>query len=191
MRILFCVPQDMLHLHNKFLEEIRSYFPHLEIIGGLPKSNDIYDDLLPKLLIMDDLMSEMFREAEMTHLFTRLSRHNNISLVFTTQNYFDSGHTKTIVRQCNVQIIFDNPMDKVLTRSIGGTIVPKQPDFLNNCFDSLRHFFPLEKYPYVMIDGNANKNMNDIMFRSHIFPDEANQIKPICFFVNPQYSKKR
>ena len=64
IRILLFVPQDMLHLHNKFLEEVRSYFPHLEVIGGLPKSNDIYDDLLPKLLIMDDLMSELFREAE-------------------------------------------------------------------------------------------------------------------------------
>ena len=181
----------MLHLHNKFLEEVRSYFPHLEIVGGLPKSNVINDDLLPKLLIMDDLMSEIFRDPQMADLFTRLSRHNSVSLVFTTQNYFDSGHSKTIVRQCNVQIIFENPMDKVLTRSIGNTIVPKQPDFLNNCFDSLRHFFPQEKFPYILIDGNSNKNMNGIMFRSRIFPDQANDIKPICFFVNSHYIKKR
>ena len=181
----------MLHLHNKFLEDLRSYFPHLEVIGGLPKSNEINDDLLPKLVIMDDLMSEMFRDPLMTDLFTRLSRHNSVSLVCTTQNYFDSGNSKTIVRQCNVQVIFENPMDKVLTRSIGSAIVPKQPDFLNNCFDSLRHFFPLEKFPYILIDGNANKNMKGIMFRSHVFPDFSNEIKPICFFVNPQYIKKR
>jgi hypothetical protein len=180
----------MVHLHQQFFDELRKDFPHLELIAGLPKMNDLFEDKLPKLILMDDLMTEIFKEPLMTTLFTRLSRHSSITLVFSTQNYFDSGNTKTIVRNCNIKIIFDDPMDKVLIRSIGSTTMPKQPDFLNNCFDSLRHFFPKEKYPYILIDGQANKFMENIMFRSHIFPNELNEIKPICFFANPHYNKK-
>jgi len=189
--VVYCLPQDMLHLHHKYIDELKSYFPQLEIIGGLPKASNMFGDKLPKLIIMDDLMTDLFKDPGMTDLFSRHSRHNNISLIFTTQNFYDNGSTKTIVRQCNVQVIFDNPMDKVLTRSIGSAITTQQPDFLNNCFQSLRHFFPEEKYPYILIDGSASKKMNDIMFRSHIFPDESNDIQPICFFQNPQYNKKR
>lgn len=181
----------MIHQHRVYCDVLKGFFPNLEVIGGLPKSHNIFGDGFQKLVILDDLMTEIFRSSEMISLFSRLSRHGNTSLVFTTQNYFDSQGNKTIVRQCNVQVIFSDTLDKVMTRTIGSKITTKQPDFLNNCFDALRFYFPKEKHPYILIDGTANKHMNGIMFRSHIFPNELNEINPLCFFENPQYTKKR
>ena len=179
----------MVDLHQKFTEELKTYFPHLELILGLPKMSQLFDDKLPKLVIMDDLMRQIFNNSQMLDLFTTLSRHNSISLVFSTQNYFDTGSSKTIVRQCNSKVIFDNTMDKVLTRNIGSELVPRQPDFLNNCFDSLRHYFEDEKFPYIVVDGQSHKHMKNLLFRSRIFPNEHDKINPICFFPNPNYVK--
>lgn len=161
--------------------------PQLEMVHGLPQQKDLVSDRLPKLIIMDDLMAEIFRDPRMTTLFTQLSHHNSISIIFTTQNYFETGNSKTIVRNCTAKVIFNDPMDKVLIRNIAAGC--SNSDFLFNCFSTLEHFFPEETHPYILIDGVSGKHMKRMMFRSHIFPDENNEIKPICFFVNPLCKK--
>lgn len=191
-RVLYCIPVEMIHAHRVFCDVLKTFFPNLEVVGGLPKAHNVFNDGdFQKLVIIDDLMIEIFRSSEMTNLFSRLSSHGNTSVVFTTQNFFESQNNKTIVRMCNAQVIFNNNMDKVMIRNIGSMITTRQPDFLNNCFETLRFYFPKEKHPYILIDGTADQHMNGIMFRSHIFPNQLNEINPLCFFVNPQYNKKR
>ena len=52
MRILYCVPEDAAHLHEKYIEKLQKEYKFIEIIKGLPQTNDISDDTLPKLIIM-------------------------------------------------------------------------------------------------------------------------------------------
>jgi hypothetical protein len=46
------VPEDAAHLHEKYFEKLQKEYKFIEIIKGLPQTNDISDDTLPKLIIM-------------------------------------------------------------------------------------------------------------------------------------------
>lgn len=179
-----------MHLHQQFYKQLKTIFPQIELITGLPKMNEIDQDKLPKLILLDDLMGEIFDSPSMCALFTQISHHASISIIFTSQNYFDTGSKKTIMRNCNYKIVFKDPTDQGVLHSIGRAMVPKQPNFLNTCFDSLKHYFPAAKCPYLLIDGAADETMEGIYFRTNIFPDDDLTIRPICFFPNPQYKKK-
>jgi hypothetical protein len=46
------VPEDAAHLHEKYIKKLQKEYKFIEIIKGLPQTNDISDDTLPKLIIM-------------------------------------------------------------------------------------------------------------------------------------------
>ncbi len=132
----------MMHIHKRYIDELTTYFPQIELISGLPKTSQLFDNSLPKLLVMDDLMREINADKNIPDLFTRFSRHTNTTLVYCTQNYFDTGNSRILTRKCNVQVFFDDPLDKTYIRNISAKVVSGQSSsFLSNCLDSLRHFY--------------------------------------------------
>ncbi len=62
----------------------------------------------------------------------------------------------------------------------------KSPNFLNNCFATLDHYFRGNRFLYILIDGHTKSPMTELRIRSQIFPGPDNQIRPICFFANPK-----
>ena len=63
----------------------------IECREGLPESNDWMNDPKPKLIIIDDLMRESSSGGAIVNLFTKGSHHNNLSVIFITQNIFNQG----------------------------------------------------------------------------------------------------
>lgn len=125
----------------------------------------------------------MLSSKFMDQVFSMDSHHQSCSIIFTGQNYFESqGKSKTSIRQCNYNVLFDSTMDKSMLNTIGCRISPSQPSILNDCFLKLKKTFPLDKHRYLFIDGDAKSSLIDLPIRSHIFPDESGEIEPICFF---------
>jgi len=54
-------------------------------------TDDVFDGRQPTLLIIDDLMSETNQLVE--DIFTKISHHRNISVIYMTQNVFDKKNT--------------------------------------------------------------------------------------------------
>ena len=57
-------------------------------------SDDIYDSLEPSdrnLLILDDQMSEASNTKSLANLFTKVSRHRNVTILYLVKNMFDHG----------------------------------------------------------------------------------------------------
>lgn len=163
-------------------ESIKKYFQEAELIFGLPKPSDLIGDSLPKLVIMDDLMQQIFSSPFMEEVFIQHSHHSSCSLIFTTQNFFNTGKTKTIIRQCNYKVIFNSPSDQLILRHIGCQLKPENPNFLINIFSTLDRLFPKDDYKYVLIDGEPKSKMKQLRVRTHIFPNNDNKIQPLCFF---------
>lgn len=61
----------------------------LQIIEGFPSLEIANGKLLrgksPKLLVIDDLLQEVEKDATFFHLFTKISHHTNTSVIFITQ----------------------------------------------------------------------------------------------------------
>ena len=63
-------------------------FPDVELVEGLPDLN-MFDGVKRTLLIIKDLMHET--NEIVSKLFTRLSHHKNVSVVYLTQNSFNNN----------------------------------------------------------------------------------------------------
>ena len=62
------------------------------------------------LLILDDLMAEA--DDSIANVFTKISHHRNVSVIFLTQNLFHKNkHMRTISLNAHYLVLFKNPRD--------------------------------------------------------------------------------
>jgi len=118
----------------------------------------------------------------MEETFTKNSHHNGCSVIFTTQNFFSSTKSKTLIRNCNYKVFFDNPSDRVLLRTISCQITPQNPNFFFQIFKELEEIDPSNSFNYILVDGHTGSAMRKLNVRSNIFPEADGEIRPLCFF---------
>lgn len=169
-RVIYFIPSVNIDAHQEFIRKLKSVYPQIEIQTDAPKINDIKADRLPKLFIMDDLMNVVFNDPFMEETFSQNSHHHNLSIIFTTQNYFASSKNRTIIRQTNYKIIFNDPSDKTLMRNISCQISGSMPQFLSKCFKTLEEVYPKDNFTYVLIDSNAMSSLKKFQVRTKITP---------------------
>ena len=84
----------------------------IEFREGLPQSNNCVNDPKPKLIIIDDLMLESSSGGVIVNLFTNGSHHNNLNVIFNTQNIFHQGKgQRDISLNAQYIVIFRNLRD--------------------------------------------------------------------------------
>ncbi len=59
-RILYCLPEDNLHLHADFIKRLRTTCENIEIVEGLPCLDKLHMkiDKSHKLIVIDDLVTK-------------------------------------------------------------------------------------------------------------------------------------
>ena len=98
---------------------------NVEFIQGVPDNLE-FDPKLNNVLILDDLMEECKDNKNVASYFTRRSHHENISVIFLTENVFMQGKcVRDISLNCNYLILFDNPRDRQQIRVVGQQMFPK------------------------------------------------------------------
>ena len=72
------------------------------------------------VIVIDDLYQEMNKETDSNNLFTKISRHNEVTVIFITQNLFHAGGQHR-TRNLNVQylVLFKNPRDQTVVDFVG------------------------------------------------------------------------
>ena len=183
--IIYCIPENLYHHQNPIFEKIRTYFPTAQLIAGLPDTLklNLTFDTQPKLLIIDDLMSEFLASYDMVKLLSIEVHHYNITTIFTLHNLFaPSKYGRTHARNVNYKVLFCNRLDLREARNISLQIC-NQPNFIAESFDFLNREFPTEP-AYVVVDGHIKAPFKKLFVRSRIFPQEKNEeIEPIFFFT--------
>ena len=134
------------------------------------------------LIVMDDLWSELINSRAFSNLVTFGSRHNNCTLLCTTQNMFESAkYSVTIRRNFQILVVFYPAAERQMLVTIGKNLFPSNPLCLINCFKKL---IPYTKSPYeqyILIDTHPNSPLgHDMRLRSNIFDQE----EPYFFIVS-------
>ena len=81
----------------------------VEFVNGL-LDFDKLDKSVPNLVLIDDLMEE--KDERLTNLFTKVSHHRNISVIYIMQNIFEQHKdSRTISLNAQCMIAFKNPRD--------------------------------------------------------------------------------
>ena len=102
--------------NNYFGKSIKKYIT--SHINGLQDLNTIkltrYD-----MIVLDDLFIEASNNSEVTNLFTKTARHNDVTLIYITQNMFHTGSSNR-TRNLNVHylVLFKNPRDSLAIEQI-------------------------------------------------------------------------
>jgi len=182
-QLIYCIPENLSLNPNPIFEQIKKSFQNAQIHIGLPDvaKLSLNFDNSPKLLVVDDLMSEFLNSYQMVHLLSIEVHHCNITTIFTLHNLFaPSKFGRTITRNINYKILFCNRLDIKEIRNISLQI-SNQPNFLNECFTFLYKEFTNEP-PYLVIDGHIKSKQKHFFVRSQIFPSKVDsEIRPIIF----------
>jgi hypothetical protein len=107
-----------------------------------------------RLVYLDDVALSLLSSPEGLEAFTILSRHMELSLVFTTQNMFlRAPHAVGIRRALTDFLIFLSPNEIAYQKEISQTLFSK-PNFLNSCLAWLIPNVPKTYDRYILYDRN-------------------------------------
>jgi hypothetical protein len=160
-------PQMIVYCYGEF-QPLFSEFPGVEFQEGLPDVGR-FDGRYRCLLILDDLMNEA--NQNVCDLFTKLSHHRDVSVVFVTQNLF---HRNRFVRTMNLNthylILFKNPRDANQVSVLARQMYPGMSNFVVETYkDATKN-----PYGYLLIDLQPETD-ESYRIRTNIFPDDDRQ----------------
>lgn len=140
----------------------------VEFFEGIPSNEyltNFSDENEASLLILDDLMNECVKSTQVETIFTRLSHHKQINVIYINQNIYSQGkNSRSIQINTHYNIILRNPRDvsqiQTLARQTGlnKTLVEAYTDAVSKAFG------------YIVID--LSPNPNQYILKTHIFPNE-------------------
>ena len=112
---------------------------------GLPDESVFTGE--PKLLILDDLMHES--SERVAKLFTKVSHHRNVSVIFITQNLFhQSKHSREMALNSHYLVVFKNPRDKSQIMYLARQLFPESPKFVVDAYNQATS----KPHGYIFVD---------------------------------------
>jgi len=121
----------------------------------------------PSLVILDDLLNDVY-STQVCELFTRGSRHRNISVILIIQNLFHQGRfCRDISLNSHYIVALKNVRDKKHFIYLASQVYAEDSFGLYNAYLDATQ----EAHAYLLLDLTKITN-NGLRFRTHIFPDE-------------------
>lgn len=160
-------PKTVLYCYGEY----HSYVPQLqksgiEVFAGVPPDILLSKLEKPLLLILDDLMLHV-KEKFLSDLFTKKSHHQNIGVIFISQNLFEKN-IKVARNNSQYLVLMRAPNAALQIRNIGVQLFPKQLDYFLQSYTSATE----NPYGYLFIDLHAGSNPL-LKLRTNIFPDDT------------------
>ena len=172
----------MKELFGKYFDNIYyisdKSFPKFQYIHGryVNKLNDINKEFITKLnsnennlLIIDDKMHTATNDILISDLFTKLSHHNNITVIMIVQNLFPkSKYMRDISSNSTYIVLMSNPRETLQIKTLSSQIDGSNSQFVFNCYKDATKDRP---YSYLFLDFDQNTPEN-VRVRTNIFPNE-------------------
>jgi predicted kinase len=136
----------------------------IKLINGFDKN---WMNRLQKgdVIVIDDLYQESNKETDFNNLFTKISRHREVTVIFITQNLFHQGGQHR-TRNLNVQYLtlFKNPRDQTVVDYVARQAFPNNKKYLIDSF----HDATRDSHGYLFLDFTQDC-AEDYRIRTDIF----------------------
>lgn len=162
--------EDVLYLYTeyqpKLFGELKAKVPGIQFHQGFP--DDVGDENnRHRLVICDDLMTEISKSSDAVNLFIRGSHHRNISILFLVQNFFFKN-LRTLTMNSKYIVLMKNVRENGFASTLGRQMnCGKRNTALEFAWKDVMK----KKYGYLVIDYDQNQN-DKYRFRSSLFPEE-------------------
>jgi GTPase SAR1 family protein len=152
-------PTKIVYCYGEY-QSLFDNYPQIEFHDGLP--DVAMFDGAPTLLILDDLMGEA--DDVVTKLFTKVSHHRNVSVIYLTQNIFYKSQ-RTISLNSHYIVLFKNPRDAGQVSTLARQMYPGNSKFVIEAFKDAT----TTQYSYLLFDLRPEQN-EKLRLRANIFP---------------------
>jgi hypothetical protein len=190
-KIIYCSPgYKEFDTDENYYNDLKNVCPNIIFISRIITENDIFYELSMRkhvLIILDDFESELFTNDFLSNLYTRLSNHNNISIISVVQNggLRNKKHFYLIMRSCNSFLIFENRCDKNFAMMLSRKMFPYCKSFIEICLQKAAKI--LGEYPYVVVDCTPQNSLSRTFpVKTAIIPTSEKNFEPVLFKI-PQY----
>ncbi len=144
----------------------------IEFHVGIPTEIEIdqFSDIKEhRLIVIDDLATELVNSKLIENLVTSACHHKNLSCIIVLQNLFPKGSVvRTLLLNCTYTIIFQNNRDQQQVKLLGSRLYPGKSDgFLQIYEDACLK----RKYGYLLIDCSPGGDPN-FRLRTNVLADE-------------------
>lgn len=156
-RIVWCYG-----IYQPFFNELQN----VEFHEGIP-SVDMFDGKLRTLLILDDLMHET--DDRVSQIFTRVSHHKNLSVLYLTQNlFYKTKQNRTMSLNAHYLILFKNVRDSTQVSHLAAQMYPGRIKYM---IDAYRDSTSVP-FSYLLVDLKPDAD-DKVRLRTNIFPGET------------------
>ena len=152
-------------------QPIFSSHPYVHFHEGLPQlSDEVFDGRQPSMIVVDDLMSET--NQLVANIFTKISHHRNISVLYLTQNMFDKNkYARTISLNAHYLVLFKNPRDAGQFATMARQIYPNSWRFAVEAYQDATSV----PYGYLVLDLRPDQDER-CRLRTNVFPGEQQYV---------------
>lgn len=152
-------------VYQKFFDDVKN----VEFCEGLPDIES-FDGKQKTLLIIDDLMHET--DERVSKIFTRVSHHRNLSVLYLTQNlFYGSKQNRTISLNSHYLVLFKNARDATQISHLASQMYPGKSKFMVEAYRDAT----AKPFSYLLIDLKPDTE-DRVRLRSNIFPDEQTYV---------------
>ena len=141
----------------------------MAFVQGMPcpdKIKEIFDGE-HHIICLDDLQHEVAISKEAEKLFTQLSHHNNLSVIYLNQNlYYQGKCARTLNLNTAYTVLLKNPRNTQQVALLGRQL-GMGSDLKSAYLDATS-----KPYGYLVVDLSP-KSDEKYRLRSNVFPDEA------------------
>lgn len=164
-RIVFCYTEN-----QKKIEDLKKLIPQIELRKGFtPELYESHDPSKHMLLICDDLMNTDIY-SHLSDLFTKISRHRNISVIWITQCAYFKGqptavrHNRDLLQNTTEVVLFRSPRDKITVLNIGRSSFPSNYKWFVDVYEDATK----DRFGYLMLSFHPQARV-ELMLRTKIF----------------------
>ena len=118
-RVIYCFAHE-----QPMYNELKRLIPSIEFYDAMP-TEEKFSEFSNSLVILDDMVDAVMNDSSMMKVFTERSHHQNISVIFMTQNIFHQGKTaRTISLNTQYMVLFENARDRQQIKTLAKQMYP-------------------------------------------------------------------
>ena len=120
-------------------QQWRAWYPQLEMIEGFNADiATMFDRQTDNLLILDDQMTAAGAGNDLIDLFTRVSHHSNLTIIYLVQNIFPKGPSqRTASLNASNIVLFQNSRDRQQIDHLSREMYPGHKHYLPQVLEDL------------------------------------------------------
>ena len=162
-RLVWCYSK----FQPSMVENFCQIFSIVEFPEGIP-SDDYSNPKQVNLVVIDELAKQSIQSLTVSSYFTK-GKHDNISVIFLTQNLFIQGKYARNISLNSDQIgIFKTPRDRSQISNLAKQIFPGNSNFLTAAYNDATK----KPYSYIIYD-TKQETRDDVKIRTGVFPGDV------------------